>query len=403
MLRRSSQRLHRTAETTAQVAPLVARCGVFLLLVACGQRDERAPLAADGYDDGADQDPIPDMTDLIEDVEDGLACSETAIDLPFKRPTFYFLLDSSESMLETMPATGGKTRHWAARTAITEMLYAVGHRVNFGAAVFPEPGGSACAPGTEVFTTRSGERPNAAGVSPVVDALAFNLRKLSPTGATPVSATLRTLLPDLAALGDKTHLFLLTDGAPNCDLEESCPTNRCIANIEGFSFEDGTRCDEMLNCCDVTLFPHLCLDDDDASDELAELRAAGVSTYVIGIPGSEVYASVLDEMADAAGTARLDEDTRYYRVDDVEALADTLARLGSELSLDCNFELEQEPERSALVGVFADGAELPLDDPDGWEWTSDRSIVLLGSACEDWQGGEWDRVEIIEGCASQVR
>ncbi len=389
-----------TPNTMRAVAACLLAAG--LTCASCSQPQDHPPLAGDA----AEPAPDTDSAELIEETGGSSPCGETAIELPIKRPNFYFLLDTSESMVDTMPDSGGMTRHRAARTAISDMLLKVGHRVNFGAAVFPAPQSEdACAAGTEVFELRPGDRrpEDPAAVGPQLDALLFTLRKLTPTGATPVTATLQELLPALSELQSRTFLFLLTDGAPNCDTSESCDPERCIANIEAFTFEDGTACDDELNCCQAALFPHLCLDEDDASREVQKLRTNGVRTYIVGFPGSEVYADVLDEMARAAGTAQTDAGTAYYRVDDVEQLATTLTTLGQELSLDCHLELEEAPERAALVRVFANDVELEAEDADGWEWTTETSITLLGEACESWKHGEWDRIDILEGCEARVR
>lgn len=384
-------------------------CALALLSAACADAESRAPRASDGHRES--DAPLTERSEASDDwIGDGdehsVACGETSIALPIKRPTFYFVLDASESMLETMPASGGKNRYWAARTAIGDLLRRVGHRVQFGAALFPDVGnGNSCGAGSEVFAVRPGDRrpPGATADGPQLDALLFNLRKHTPAGATPVAATLRELLPSLRDLDSETHVFLLTDGAPNCNSNRGCAPERCIANIEGYRFTNGMSCSGSFNCCDPDLFPHLCLDDEDTIERLRALHDAGISVHVIGIPGSETYAEVLNAMARAAGTAQQDAETEYYRVDDVGELAETLTRLGDELSLECDFELEELPEMQSLVSVVADGMELVAGDGDGWDWTSERSITLLGDACTLWKSGEWDEITIFEGCDVRVR
>jgi hypothetical protein len=374
-------------------------------LLGC-EEQPRAPLASDGSDPERTEDSMS-ADDLIAVTDEGaVSCGETSIELPVKRPNFYFVVDSSGSMREIMPATGGQTRHWAARVAMADMLRAVGHRVNFGAAAFPSPtDGAACADGSEVFAVRPGDRraPDAGTNGPAIDALLFTLRKIRPEGATPTGRTLTALLPDLLELGPKTYVFLLTDGAPNCSPNDACEADRCIANIESYTLENGQECDETFNCCAADRFPYLCLDDVGTIESVERLREAGIATYVIGIPGSETYANVLDAVARRAGTAQVDAGTDYYRVDDVEQLAATLTDLGEELSLNCNLDLAVEPERPGLVKVFADGEVLAEDDENGWEWTSDTSLVLLGGACRRWKRGDWDEIRILEGCDVQVR
>ncbi|MEN9579566.1 MAG: hypothetical protein RJA70_2575 [Pseudomonadota bacterium] len=377
---------------------------IALGLGACGG-DRRPPLASD-FETGKDEPPsdtsgpagastYPDL--IVEDDEPtGGGCGETTVELEIQRPNFYFVLDSSESMLEPMPGTGGVTRHLAARLAVTEMLRAVGHRVNYGAAIFPKAEG--CEPGAEVFPLREGDARSTDGDDgPVLDGLTFTLRKFAPSGATPVAQTLTNLRPELAAMAGVTSVFLLTDGAPNCDLSEPCSNDECIPNIESFELSDGRQCDERLNCCDPDFAPHLCLDGDGAEAALAELAKLGIRTYVIGIPGSEIYADVLSQMAVAAGTARKGV-VGYYQVEDAEALALTLSELGEELSLSCEFDIGAVPRWPDRVSVVLDGELLAKNESDGWGWKSDTTVELVGDACREWKLGNVAKVEIFQGC-----
>jgi len=375
---------------------------------ACQKSDDRPPLAGDAVGEAKNDKPRPDETDddlLVEDTE-SFNCGETSIELPVKRPSFYFVLDASESMLEVMTGTGGRTRFWGARTAIGTMLRAVGHRVNYGAAVFPEPhSDDACSAGAEVYSLRPGLRNEAdAASNPQLDGLEFALRKITPTGATPISATLAGLHDHIVAMGERTHVFLLTDGAPNCGTNGGCGPSRCIPNIDGLRIQGGPDCDDSFNCCDTGWFPHLCLDDQIAALELEKLRDADVGAYVIGIPGSETYADVLDGLAAAAGTGvARDGGIGYYRVDDVEQLATTLTQLGQDAALTCELPLEMAPTSAAKVRVFADGSELLLDEEDGWHWLDETHVQLDGDACRNWKRGDWDNLRIVEGCDSFVR
>jgi hypothetical protein len=383
-----------------------------LFVSSCGG-DSHPPFADDSVrlspSDAQQDAPVEDPTTgepLIagSDAESSGSCGLVDVELDVLRPNFYFLLDASGSMDEIMPNSGGITRHTAAMRAILDMLRATGYRVNYGAAVFPDPNADdGCAAGREVYTLRAGEPPLEDGSdNRQLQGLAFNLSKQSPTGATPVAATLRALFDQLTGYETPTALFLLTDGAPNCDVDNApCDIDHCILNIERTELE-GLTCDEQINCCDE-FAQHLCLDDDDTIAAISDLAAAGVSTYVIGIPGSEVYADVLDAMARAAGTERTDSDTEYYRVEDAEDLAVTLTALGQQLSASCEFDLGSEPKHAELVRVLADDDVLVLDDPDGFAWTSARSIEILGRACNRWKKGRVFTVRVFEECTGKAR
>lgn len=336
--------------------------------------------------------------------ENGASCGLVDVEHEIVRPNFYFVLDASSSMQELMPNSGGTSRHLAARRAILDMLRHVGHRVNFGAALFPDPDeADGCSAGREVFGMRPGEPLADDGSdNDLLEALAFTLRKYSPDGATPVTSTLEMVAKTLETVKGPTALFLLTDGAPNCDLEEPCALEQCIPNIESAEFQGGPRCNEEFNCCAPDFLPHLCLDENDASRRLKELSDGGTPTYVIGIPGSEVYADVLDAMAIAAGTDR-GGDSAYYSVTDASDLALTLTDLGQQLSASCGFDLGSPPENAELLRVLLDGDETFQDEPDGWEWTGDQSIALKGTACDAWRASEILRVRVVESCKVEVR
>jgi hypothetical protein len=279
-------------------------------------------------------------------------------------------------------------------------MRSVGHRINVGAATFPAKSGSdGCSAGEEVFPVIAGDPQAADGAAdgPVLNSLLAKLSRRSPWGATPTAATLELLAPQWAELEGKTSAFLLTDGAPNCDVQEPCSAADCILNIEGASFENGPACAENFNCCAQDLFPHLCLDKNGTTQVISGLRENGVQLYVLGIPGSEIYADVLNAMAQAAGTER-DGDLAYYRVTDAADLALTLLELGRELSRGCELDLGDTPARRDLVNVFADDEPLVFEADNGWVWTGDDQLLLTGEPCEAWKSGETERLNVFEGC-----
>src|SRR5450432_1770250 len=108
-------------------------------------------------------------------------------------PNLYFIVDRSGSMADALPGSP-YSKYENARIAISAMLRAVGHRVAYGAAVFPafaNPDG--CTSGMQVFPTESGDPPSyaAAGKNgPVLRALLDRLGGIAPAGGTPTAATL---------------------------------------------------------------------------------------------------------------------------------------------------------------------------------------------------------------------
>ena len=327
------------------------------------------------------------------------AC-QTTIELPVVRPNFYFVLDASASMLASMPGAEHQTRYEAATAAIATMLRGVQTRVNFAATVFPAPSEGSCAAGEELFKLRAGDGQGNTSTGPALESLLYRLKRTAPNGGTPISPTLANLHERLAKMAEPTYVFLLTDGAPNCNLEQPCEAEQCILNLEHASFDTGLACDDSFNCCAQDIFPHMCLDEDDTITQLADLADVGVPAYVIGMPGSATYAGVLDRMSDAAGTARTDSERHYYQVDDAQALAQTLVDLSTEILVDCKLPLHAPPSDKADVRVLAGGESIATED---WQWLDEQTVELLGVTCERWQAGELPVVRVQEDCTGSIR
>lgn len=347
-------------------------------------------------------------------------CGATALALEFRRPNFYFVLDGSGSMLDSIPRGSSledsqgnsitlATRFDALILAIEKVLAVVGHRVNFGATIFPG-NDAACGPGEEVFALRAGDAVSyavAGNYGPILKELLYGLHRHSPDGGTPVAATLTELLPVLMDRDEDSYVFLLTDGAPNCNSQVACDVSACLPNLESVLLTDATgnaiSCESPVNCCDQQILgPESCLDEPGSRQSIQALRDVGVNTYVIGIPGSDNYADVLDSLAVAGGTARSSAPL-YYRVDDATELSQTVSALGQALALSCRIELTEPPLNLDLVNVFFDGQVLDYDTDDGWRWQNDLQIELLGESCELWREGQVLQADIVAGCPSQLR
>jgi hypothetical protein len=132
------------------------------------------------------------------------------------------------------------------------------------------------------------------------------------------------------------------------------------------------------------------------------LAQAGVRTFVIGIPGSDAYAGVLDQLALGGGMARSGSPS-YYRVSDAAQLIDTVSRLGLGVALSCSIELEEPPPEPNLVNVFFDGKLVPADPDNGWTFLDAQTVQLLGSSCELLKTGEVLQADIVAGCPVVIR
>ncbi|MBM4364082.1 MAG: VWA domain-containing protein, partial [Deltaproteobacteria bacterium] len=335
-------------------------------------------------------------------------CGNLVIPVVTERPNLYFVVDASGSMIQPMdvPSRSGylPSRFEAARGAILDLLRAVGHRVQYGAALFPAEVPDpldVCPPGEQVFATRPGDEVShaIAGVDgPTLKILQRTLAARGPSGFTPTAASLAAVRPIVTALPGTSYVFLLTDGAPNCGGAPSCPIEDCIPNIDGSCSPDVNCCDPAAGAGDAVL----CLDADATVAQAAALRASGVRTFVIGMPGTREYADRLGDLAEAGGTARAGE-PRYYPVQGADDLADTIRTLGLGVAVSCDVELGQAPPDPALVNVYLDTSLVLLDPVDGWIWTSEGSVRLVGEACRHLQAGDAFQVQVVAGCPSVVR
>lgn len=340
-------------------------------------------------------------------------CGAATVALDFARPNLYFAIDASGSMTEGIPRgeatdTGGfppANRYAALSRAIQALLLRVGHRVNYGATLFPTQDATCDAgdeihelgPGDDVSFAVSGER------GPVLRALMFNVNRRTPRGGTPVALALGGLLPRLREAGADTYVFLVTDGGPNCNAETRCGAEACIPSIEGVRVSDSLRCGPDVNCCDGSVFgPDNCLDTSASLGAVQALAAAGVHTFVIGIPGSEAYSNVLDQLAVAGGVSRA-ESPRYYRVADADELLQTVIALGGAVALSCTIELREPPPDPALVNLFFDGQLIPSDPLEGWTFTNQTTVQVQGAACELLTAGEVLQADVIAGCPSIIQ
>lgn len=400
------------AERVARAA-CTAACLSTGFLVHCGATERPKP-ASDLQQEVPTEDPsLVDGPPAPPDLQS--PCGAATVLLEHVRPNLYFAIDASGSMSEgisrseevTSSGTGWASydRYAALSLAIQGLLQRVGHRVSYGATLFPT-GDRACDAGEEILALSAGDAVSFAlsgQMGPVLEELMFSINRRTPRGGTPVAAAVRGLLPKLRGRGSETYLFLVTDGGPNCDRLASCGIESCIPNLERAPITAELRCDDSINCCTKDLFgPENCLDASGSLAAVSALAREGVRTFVIGIPGSDAFADVLDQLALAGGLAR-DESPRYYRASDADELIETVSQLGLGVALGCSIQLAEPPPDPALVNVFFDGQLVPADPNDGWTFSDARTVQLLGSSCALLKSGDVLQADIVAGCPVVIR
>ncbi len=379
------------------VAGLAGLAVLSVLIAACGSK-HHPPLANDappisgGTGDliGSDAGSMPAACNTLVD---GGSCGCQDVPLFADPPTMYFVLDRSGSMAESNKWT-------TVRLAVADVLRAIGPRANFGAAVFPGPSNvDQCASGIEVMSVRRGDPPSTSGLDGPVTTELLSSTAAAASGGTPTSATLTALMPKLAQLKGNLFVVLATDGGPNCNQAATCTIAGCMPNIEGVA-----GCDATTNCCAPPKgTPSNCLDDQATLAAVNKLKAAGIPTYVIGIPGSAPYAALLDSLAIAGGTAQTTGTSKYYRVDstDQTALLTALKSVAAKVTATCTFKLQGNVDPT-LVNLFFDEVVVPQDTTNGWTMTG-GTITLQGTSCQKVLNGDVLDVRIIAGCPTVLK
>jgi hypothetical protein len=319
---------------------------------------------------------------------EGGVCACADEPLALDPPNIYFVLDRSGSMNEL--------NKWINIQLVLESLtIGLGPRATFGAAVFPSPALDGCAPGIEIFPPTAGDRP-AGSPGPTEAALITVLSQIPASGGTPTAATLASLLPRLMSLPGKTYVILATDGGPNCNANAACDVDLCTFNIEN---DMGCPAGGSPNCCtDPNGGELACLDEGPTIQAVQSIAAAGIPVYVVGVPGSAPYASLLDQLAMAGGTGRGGE-PQYYAIDtaDQGALESALSSIAAKITGTCTLSLSNSPSDPGLVNVFLDEKVLPQSGPDGWTLDG-TNVTIAGASCQKILDGDVLDVRIVAGC-----
>jgi hypothetical protein len=329
----------------------------------------------------------------------GFLCGQLITQVHKDPPNVYFVLDTSGSMATEV---GTSTRFSLVHDAAVNLVQNLGSQLNVGAALFPMAMSNedSCHAGAEVLPVTPGDMLDLTTFSQLTDA--------TPFGGTPTAATLEALYPTLTALPGRTIVVLATDGGPNCDADAICTAADCMDNIE--SSCNGTVCctPDGPNCCgaDTKNGPLDCIDRKASIDAVAKLAAAGIRVYVVGVPGSEIYGGVLDQMALVSGAPQI-APPFYYKVEDYSSLSGTLASIAA-IEVSCDFDLVTPPPDPSLVNVYLDDDVILQDPANGWVWglvaymTPQHVVQLRGDACKRLKSGAVKQVQIAAGCPTMA-
>jgi hypothetical protein len=235
-----------------------------------------------------------------------------------------------------------------------------------------------------------------------------------PGGGTPTAQALRSALTYFttgagSGLQGQKVVLLATDGGPNCNdsLTAGCPGDACTQDIDGKPAD----CGVTMSCCDVAkLGPGVAIGCLDTTAVLAAIQAlsdAGIPTIVLGIPGTESYTAVMDQMAKAGGMP--DPSTNSYyaanAANGVRGLTQTIADITVQLVQKCDLQLDQEPQDPDKVSVALNCVMITKSTGDAGtgQWTLDSTtfpptVRLLGDTCTRVETSGVQRLDVLYGC-----
>ncbi len=327
-------------------------------------------------------------------VDSGGLCGNQIHQVITDPPNLYFVFDDSASMAD--PGGGGLSKYELVEHDALLLIETLGPLINVGAALFPLKATStdSCSVGGQVMPVLPGD-PIGPMTGPTAEEFIVQT-SVTPSGGTPTAATLTALKPGLVALKGRTVVILATDGGPNCDADITCTIDQCIPNLEG-------ECNPpSANCCAPggLAGPQGCVDHDASVAAVAALAAAKIPVFVIGVPGSDLYGSVLDDMAVAGGQPQAMEPF-YYRVDDLDTLSQVFQTIAAAF-VSCDYVLADPPPDEDHTNVYFDGTVVVANPQNGWIWKSPDEIELVGTSCAALKAGKVTEVQIVSGCPTKM-
>jgi hypothetical protein len=311
------------------------------------------------------------------EVTEETSCATKTASLTKQPADLLLVLDKSGSMTSAIDSTtdcqnpvtdpdagAGCQQRWATMVSgLNAVLSGASGDVNWGLQLFNIDGTCGVANTPEV--------PIAPGSAATVQT---TIAGVTPKGNTPTRAAVTAATKYLQGLTDTNgkYILLATDGEPNC------------LTTGGGRGGGGNGASDVAGT--VTA--------------ITAAAAAGIKVYVIGV-GPET--GNLDNFASAGGT------DHYYPAlspDDLNAALATI--VGTVAS--CTFSLGKAPPDPTNVAVQFNGdssLRAPQDTThtNGWDYTSssDTTIQLYGSWCDNVTNGTYTAATILEGCPGQTR
>jgi hypothetical protein len=124
-----------------------------------------------------------------------------------------------------------------------------------------------------------------------------------------------------------------------------------------------------------------CLDDENSVAAVEALTAAGFSTFVVGIPGSENFTDVLTNLANAGGTGNGSQG--YYDASDADGLASAVESIAARVA-NCRFDLQGSAINITDMTVTLGNTQVPRDTnrQNGWDMVDNDTLEVFGTYCD---------------------
>ncbi|PKN47164.1 MAG: hypothetical protein CVU63_06720 [Deltaproteobacteria bacterium HGW-Deltaproteobacteria-20] len=360
----------------------------------------------DGSDDGSSSDGLPlvDVNQPDGDTGDPICGGQTVVGDPIVT-NLLVVIDRSGSMKQT--PTGFVDNKWDTMVgSLKTALEGIQGEMNIGLLFFPDASvasvsGCGMSEGDDVLISIDEGTVTVPLIASELDKAAND-----PDGNTPTADALAlahryfTVGPGSSLTGEK-YVLLALDGGPNCNPDITCAAASCTTNIDRSVLDPtASACPiDPASCCDSA--PEACLDDTATTAQVSALSNEGIPTFVVGIPGSDLYANVLDSLAVAGGVPASTTSPKYFEVSDPDALTQTLIEITRALVKTCEFQLAETPPDPDKVNVYVDGEVLPQDGPDGWHYdnsTTPPTIVITGATCDELETTGAESVTFEFGC-----
>ncbi len=337
-------------------------------------------------------------------------CGWTTNAAKIKTPNLMFVIDKSGSMDDPIDLSDDESPDkWSGLIdALEAALETVDTDMGFGLIMYPHDVENSipleCSEISVCCAVPEGESAIAVEMTKGNDgarAVTGALAGVGPGGGTPTAEALKRARDyfvdgDGAKLAGEKYVVLATDGGPNCNTAISCNAETCTTNISG-------DCSSG-NCCANA--PESCVDDTAVRTQIQALAAAGIKTFVVGIPGTEAYADFLDQFAIDGEAPNPDGPPDYYAVESsagVEGLTQVFRDISTQLVTSCDIPLVENPEDPDQVNVAIDCNLIPetTDEEPNWEITYDTTpgvLHLLGDTCDRVQNDGAQQVDVVMGC-----